>query len=74
MFHPNFLRSTSPSTSPHFPVSARPNPPGFIPSENFTDEHGKDEHQLRPGFLWPEEEKLVLFRIKVQEEGLALEL
>jgi len=43
-------------------------PPDFIPSEKFTEER-REKMNINPlGFLWPEEEKLVLFLIKAQEE------
>ena len=42
-------------------------PPDFSPSEKFTEEQ-KDKMNINSsGFLWPEEEKLVLFLMKVQE-------
>src|SRR5882724_11658259 len=42
-------------------------PPDFIPSENFTEER-RDKMKINLlGFLWLEEEKLVLLLIKAQE-------
>ena len=46
-------------------------PPGFIPSEKFTEERMEKMNINVTSFLWPEEEKLVLFLIKVQEAGIA---
>src|SRR5882724_9895088 len=46
-------------------------PPGFVPSEKFTEER-REKMKINPsGFLWPEEEKLVPFLIKAQEEAIA---
>src|SRR5882724_1601100 len=46
-------------------------PPDFISSEKFTEER-RDKMKINPlGFLWPEEENLVLFLIKAQEEVIA---
>jgi len=46
-------------------------PPDFIPPEKFTEER-REKMNINPsGFLWPEEEKLVLFLIKAQEEVIA---
>ena len=46
-------------------------PPDFIPSEKFTKER-REKMNINPSdFLWPEEEKLVLFLIKAQEEVIA---
>ena len=46
-------------------------PPGFVPSEKFTEERREKIKINLSGFLWPEEEKLVLFLIKAQEEAIA---
>ena len=46
-------------------------PPDFIPSEKFTQECMEKMNIILLGFLWPDEEKLVLFLIKAQEEGIA---
>src|SRR6266481_2518151 len=46
-------------------------PPDFVASEKFTEEHRERMNINASGFLWPEEEKLVLFLIKAQEEGIA---
>ena len=46
-------------------------PPGFIPSEKFTEEHMEKMNINATSFLWLEEEKPVLFLIKVQEAGIA---
>ena len=46
-------------------------PPEFVPSEKFTEER-KEKMDINPSaFLWPEEEKLVLFLIKAQEAAIA---
>src|SRR5467141_5415801 len=46
-------------------------PPEFVPSKKFTEEH-KEKMDMNPSdFLWPEEEKLVLFLIKAQEAAIA---
>src|SRR5882672_7427252 len=46
-------------------------PPEFVPSENFTEER-KEKMDINPSvFLWPEEEKLMLFLIKAQEAAIA---
>jgi len=45
--------------------------PDFIPSEKFTEERREKMKINLSGFLWPEEEKLVLFLIKAQEEAIA---
>jgi len=45
--------------------------PNFILSEKFTQEHREKMNSNVSGFLWPEEEKLVLFLIIAQEEALA---
>jgi len=46
-------------------------PPDFILSKKFTQEHMEKMNINRSGFLWPDEEKLVLFLIKAQEGGIA---
>src|SRR5882724_5829040 len=46
-------------------------PPNFIPSEKFTQEHWEKMNINTSSFLWLDEEKLVLFPIKAQEEGIA---
>src|SRR5882724_10750964 len=46
-------------------------PPDFTPSEKFTKERREKMNINRSGFLWLEEEKLVLFLIKAQEEVIA---
>src|SRR5882724_4009525 len=46
-------------------------PPDFIPSEKFTKERREKMNINLSGFLWPEEEKLILFLIKAQEEVIA---
>ena len=46
-------------------------PPEFSPSEKFTEEQKEEMNINASKFLWPEEEKLVLFLIKAQEEGIA---
>ena len=46
-------------------------PPDFIPSEKFTKERREKMNINVTGFLWPEEEKLILFLIKAQEDGIA---
>src|SRR5882724_12282584 len=49
-------------------------PPDFTPSEKFTEER-REKMNINPsGFLWLEEEKLVLFLIKAQEEAIAWDL
>jgi len=46
-------------------------PPDFIPSEKFTEERREKMKMNLLGFLWPEEEKLVLFLIETQEEAIS---
>src|SRR5882724_12767562 len=46
-------------------------PPNFILSEKFTQERMEKMNINQSGFLWPDEEKLVLFLIKAQEGGIA---
>ena len=46
-------------------------PPDFIPSEKFTEERREKMNINVTRFLWPEEEKLILFLIKAQEDGIA---
>jgi len=46
-------------------------PPNFILSEKFTQEHMEKMNINASGFLWLDEQKLVLFLIKAQEEGIA---
>src|SRR6266481_9984040 len=46
-------------------------PPDFVPSEKFTEERREKMNINASGFLCPEEEKLVLFLIKAQEDGIA---
>ena len=46
-------------------------PPDFIPSEKFAEERREKMNINATGFLWPEEEKLILFLIKAQEDGIA---
>jgi len=45
--------------------------PNFIPSEKFTQENREKMNINMSGLLWLEEEKLVLFLTKSQEEGIA---
>src|SRR5882724_10337040 len=46
-------------------------PPDFILSEKFTQKCREKMNINMSGFLWLDEEKLVLFLIKAQEEGIA---
>ena len=46
-------------------------PPEFSPSEKFTEEWKEEMNINASNFLWLEEEKLILFLIKAQEEGIA---
>jgi len=46
-------------------------PPDFMPPEKFTEERREKMKMNLLGFLWLEEEKLVLFLIKSQEEAIA---
>jgi len=46
-------------------------PSDFIPYKKFTQEHREKMNINASSFLWPDEEKLVLFLIKAQEEGIA---
>src|SRR5882724_12340076 len=46
-------------------------PPNFILSKKFTQECMEKMNINVSGFLWLDEEKLILFLIKVQEEGIA---
>ena len=46
-------------------------PPDFIPSEKFTEERREKMNINATEFLWPEEEKLIIFLIKAQEDGIA---
>ena len=46
-------------------------PPDFLPSDKFTEDQREKMNINASGFLWPEEEKLILFLIKAQEEGIA---
>ena len=46
-------------------------PPDFTPGHRYTQDR-KDAHNANPtGFLWPEEEKLVHYLIKIQEDAFA---
>src|SRR5882724_5999456 len=45
-------------------------PPNFLPSDKFTEERREKININVSGFPWPEEEKLILFLIKAQEEGI----
>src|SRR5882724_7837735 len=63
---------------PSIPLISLPvlpkHPPDFTPSEKFTEER-RVKMNINPlGCLWPEEEKLVLFLIKAQEEAITWDL
>jgi hypothetical protein len=46
-------------------------PPDFVPTAKFTQERRDNMNINKSGFMWPEEEKLAVHLVKLQEKGIA---